>query len=291
MLEHFISTMRFDMFHLSPWVSGMHMAEFLVLSAEIGAHSWHHAYYVGTTFYIYQTLIALEVIKSTDFPVMERLCDLFKDTVFLGQRPLRNLLSCYQRWSGGTLSFPKGHCDTTNRMHNHSSGTGKKWTMKYVRDASQGGNHPHRGFNPMKISLLVLLARRNFVLDDDVLAWVHCSKPWPKVSGIISIWPYICVIDYSSRPARKTDKKPVLNETAILSLHDPSRRLKKSFLKSSEATFRSPRSTTLQSTSYAWRSWSKSTKPNIPPKILVTSVPVWQRDFWARPISISMICV
>lgn len=180
-LHQFINTKRFDIFYLNPWVSGLHMVENLHRASDFGAKAWHHAYYVGTTFHIYQTLLALEVIQPTDFPLMEKLCSRFEDTVFLGQRPSRNLLSCYQRWTGGSLSFPKGHC---NGMHTHSdsNGMGKKWKMKYVKDNSQGGNHPNRGFDPIKISLFSLLWSRNFALDDDILAWVYCSKPWRKAS-------------------------------------------------------------------------------------------------------------
>lgn len=186
LLHQFIDTKRFDIFYQSPWVSGQHMVENLVRASDFGAKAWHHAYYVGTTLHLYHTLLTLEVIKPADFSLMERLCSLFKATVFLGQRPSRNLLSCYQRWSGGCLNFPKGRCNGMH-THDHSNGMGKKWRMKYVKDASQGGNHPNRGYNPMKISLFSLVSSRNFVLDDDVLAWVYCSKPWPKASGVVSI--------------------------------------------------------------------------------------------------------
>lgn len=240
LLHQFIDTRRFDIFYQSPWISGQHMVENLVLASDFGAKAWHHAYYVGTTLHLYHTLLTLEVIKPADFAVMERLSRLFEAAVFLGQRPSRNLLSCYQRWSGGCLSFPKGRCNGMH-THDHSNGMGKKWRMKYVKDASQGGNNTNRGFNPMKISLFSLLSTRNFVLDDDVLAWVYCSKPWPKASGVISIWLHRRHVDHLHRPARKTHRTPVVNETAILLLHEPWKQFKKKFSKNSEATFRSPR--------------------------------------------------
>ena len=253
LLGQFIDTKRFDIFYQSPWVSGQHMVENLARASDLGAQAWHHAYYVGTTLHIYHTLLALQVIKHTDFPLMESLCSRFEGMVFLGHRPSRNLLSCYQRWSGGCLSFPKGRCNGMH-THNHSNGMGKKWSMKYVKDASQGGDHPKRGFEPMKISLFSLLSSRNFALDDDVLAWVHCCKPWQKASGIIWIWLYICRIDHSYRPARKTFKNIIANQTQVLSLHDPWKPFKKKFSKNSKATFRSPRLINSQSTSCAWRS-------------------------------------
>lgn len=240
LLNRFVDTKRFDIFYQNPWVSGQHMFENLVRASDFGAKAWHHAYYVGTTLHVYHTLLALEVINPADFPLMESLCSRFEGMVFLGQRPSRNLLSCYQRWSGGCLSFPKGHCNGMH-THDHSNGMGKRWRMRWVKDVSQGGDNPNRGFNPMKISLFSLLSTRNFILDDDVLAWVYCSKPWQKASGKIYIWLNICHVDCSYRPARKTYKKPVVSEMAILSLHDPWKPFKKKFSKNSEATFRSPR--------------------------------------------------
>ena len=181
-LYQFVNTKRFDIFYQAPWISGQHMVEHLSMASDFGAKAWHHAYYVGTTLHTYNTLVKLEVIKPSEFPLMERLCNLFKGAVFLGQRPSRNLLSCYQRWGGGSLSFPKGHC---RGMHTHThSQTGKKWGMKYVRDASQGGDNPNRGYDPAKISLFSLLSAQKFVLGDQVLAWVYCSKPWSKASQI-----------------------------------------------------------------------------------------------------------
>lgn len=153
----------------------------LANASSFGAKAWHHAYYVGTALHIYNTLIQLGSIQSTDFPLIEKLCLTFGDAVFMGQRPSRNLLTSFQRWSGGCISFPKGRCRGIH-AHNHSNDTGKKWSLKYVRDVSQGGNDPKRGFNPIKISIFSLLSSADFMLDDDVLAWAYCSKPWRKAS-------------------------------------------------------------------------------------------------------------
>lgn len=158
----------------------------LAKASRLGAKAWHHAYYVGTALHVYNTLIQLGAIKTTDFPVIEKLCLIFEETVFLGQRPSRNLLTCFQRWSGGSISFPKGRCRGMH-THGHSNDTSKKWSLKYVRDASQGGNDPKRGFNPMKISIFSLLASSEFFLDDDVLAWVYYSKQWPKARGLLFV--------------------------------------------------------------------------------------------------------
>lgn len=187
-LSDFIDTRRFDIFYQAPWVSGQHMVDNLARASDFGAKAWHHAYYVGTTLHIYHTLLKLEVINPTDFPLIEKLCNIFESAVFLGHRPTRNFLSCYQRWSGGCVSFPKGRCSGMH-SHSHTGGMGKKWSLKYVKDVSQGGNHPNRGFHPSKISLFSLLVKRNFSLDDDVLVWTYCSK-CNRVSGLVRKLPF-----------------------------------------------------------------------------------------------------
>lgn len=206
-LKQFRETKRFDIYYQAPWTSGQHMVKHLAGASALGGRAWHHAYYVGTALHIYDTLLKLEVIKSTDFPLMERLCDIFEAMVFLGHRPSRNLLSCYQRWSGGCLNFPKGHCNGMH-THSHSGNMGKKWSMKFVKDVSQGGNHPNRGFDPGKISLFSLLEAHNFALDDDILAWTYCSKPWKKASDMRISKTDVSSAHTQYRPRKRTSISP-----------------------------------------------------------------------------------
>ena len=179
-LHRFINEVRFDIFYQAPWTSGQHMAEHLSNAAEAGAKAWHHGYIVGTTLYTYHCLVLLEVITPDQVPLFERLCHLFEDSVFLGQRPSRNLFSCYERWSGGSIDFTKGHCSAIDNHRHPRSFRDKKWSMRFKRDFSKGGNHPIRAFNPTKVSLFSLLAGSNYMIDDNVLAWVYCSKTWHK---------------------------------------------------------------------------------------------------------------
>ncbi len=186
LLDQFVNTVRFDIFYQAPWTSGQHVAEHLSRASDMGAKSWHHAYYVGTALYVYHCLILLEVMTPDQVPVLEHLCQLFEDSVFLGCRPSRNLFSCYERWSGGSLDFTKGQCNTLHSHQNPRGSREKKWNLKIEKDISQGGDHPIRGFDPTKISLFSLLAAGNFVLDDDVLAWVYCSKSWQKAGCVLN---------------------------------------------------------------------------------------------------------
>lgn len=183
-LHKFVNTVKFDLFYQAPWTSSQHMAEHLSGASDVGMKGLHHGHYVGTTLYIYHCLVLLKVMTPNQVPLLERLCNLFEESVFLGQRPSRNLHSCYGRWSGGSLDFTQGKCNAIHGHHNAHGARERRWRMKFEKDASQGGNHPIRGFSPMKISLFSLLASSNFVLDDNVLAWVYCSKTSQKESDV-----------------------------------------------------------------------------------------------------------
>ena len=207
----------------------------LVNASSFGTKAWHHAYYVGTALHIYNTLIQLGAINSTDFPMVERLCLIFEEAVFMGQRASRNLLTSFQRWSGGCISFPKGRCRGMH-SHSHSNDTGKKWSLKYVRDVSQGGNDLKRSFNPMKISIFSLLSSADFVLDDDILAWAYSSKPWQKASGSHSS---ACLALMIGRPRLRIYNGYELKGTPNPSSHDPWKPFETKSLTNFEGTFQS----------------------------------------------------
>jgi hypothetical protein len=152
----------------------------------LGLKSWHHGYFVGTILHLYNSLISLGALRHDQIPVMESLCELFEDTIFMGQVPQRNFLSSYQRWLGGKLNISGKHY---HGMHDHSnnrrSSTGKKWTMECQRDVSQGGDSERRRFDPAKISLLSLIISKNSITDDEVLRFYKpatTKKVNPKFS-------------------------------------------------------------------------------------------------------------
>lgn len=175
-------TKSFDLYSQAPWISGQHMASFLSSSSNLGSKIWHHGYYVGIVLHTYNALLQLEVISPDQFPVLERLCDIFKGPLFNGQRPSRNLLSCCQVWSGATIYFDKERCDGAHGQHRHRSDRKtKKWELRHKEDLSKGGNDPRRCFDPAQISLFHLLASCGYLVDRTVLARIYCSKPSEKV--------------------------------------------------------------------------------------------------------------
>ncbi|RQM06501.1 hypothetical protein DH86_00003685, partial [Scytalidium sp. 3C] len=170
LLESFITTKRFDFFYQSPWVSGMHIVGDLARGGDCGWRLWHYGYFVGTTLHVYNALVQAKLMEATAIPILESLCDIYEDSLFLGKRNGHNVLSCWQRWSGGKVKIP------THGKRKHDIGGMRKWNFCGVADSSHGGNNTNRNFNPSKVSIFSLLVESRCIFDDKILAWVYLPK-------------------------------------------------------------------------------------------------------------------
>ncbi|KAL9608596.1 MAG: hypothetical protein Q9167_006586 [Letrouitia subvulpina] len=209
-LLKFKSTKRFDIFYSTPWTAGNHILYTLTGASTLGAYTWHRGSFVGTVLYTYHCLMLLKVLQPSDFPLFERICVVFEDTVFRGQRPKYNLCSCYNLWLGSKVDFTKRRANNNNRhhhqnMHDHAQGdninSGRKWSLRALKeDKSNGAEDAKRSFSPCKVSLFALLAEKDFVADDDdVLAWLYCNKAYGKAT-----WKDI----HRARTLRDNDPNP-----------------------------------------------------------------------------------
>lgn len=177
-LSHFVTTNRFDFFYQAPWVSGAHSVGHIAQAADAGSKAWHFSYLVGTLLHVYNALVQSKLIDPTAVPILEALCDVYEDVLFLGKRSSHNVLSCWQRWAGGKVAKATTHRNQTS-LTTLASGEvveNKKWHLCAVPDSSQGGNRWSRSFDPKKISLFSLLAGGASVIDDEVLVWVYLPK-------------------------------------------------------------------------------------------------------------------
>jgi hypothetical protein len=160
-LENWLMTPRFDLLIQSPWMSGEHMVENLVISARYGFKAWHHGYYVGLILHVYNTLVQTGQVRRDEMPVLEHVCELFSDEIFLGCRDAAKPYTAYKRWTGGHLKFT-GH-------HRHSSQASRNWDMCVKADPSKGGDKVCRAFTPGKVSLFAMITENKDVVDLDVL--------------------------------------------------------------------------------------------------------------------------
>jgi len=179
-LDNWLMTPRFDLLIQSPWMSGEHMVENLVVSARYGFKAWHHGYYVGLVLHVYNTLVQTGQVRRDEMPVLEHVCELFSEEIFLGCRAAAKPYTAYKRWTGGHLKFT-GH-------HRHSSQASRNWDMCVKADPSKGGDKVCRAFTPGKISLFALVTENKDVVDLDVLERVIArTAATPSVRDACSI--------------------------------------------------------------------------------------------------------
>lgn len=170
-----------DFFHLAPWIAGTHMLKNLTTASDYGLMAWHHNYYVGTILHLYNSMIALGALKPDQVPLMEALCAMFEDSVFLGTRPQRNFSSCFKIWMGSRLTLNRKGCRSMHSAYHHKTALGKKWAMEHVYDNSQGGNDDKRSFKPAKVSLLSLIVANKSATTDEILVRIYPPQKSGKV--------------------------------------------------------------------------------------------------------------
>ncbi|KAF2101264.1 hypothetical protein NA57DRAFT_72706 [Rhizodiscina lignyota] len=168
-LNGFVKTPRFDLFYQAPWACGAHELGHLAQCSDVGSKTWHFSYLVGTLLHAYNALVQAKLLDPTAIPLLEALCELYEDVLFMGKRSNNNVFSCWQRWAGGKVVRPPHRSKTEL---NQVATTDKKWHLCSIPDPSGGGNRWSRSFDPQRISLFSTLAARS-ALDDEVVAWIY----------------------------------------------------------------------------------------------------------------------
>ncbi|KAF9874967.1 hypothetical protein CkaCkLH20_07661 [Colletotrichum karsti] len=87
---------RFDFYHRAPWTAGSHMTEILYKASIIGQAICAKVPIVPSTLHLYNAL-RKSSFGLSEIPLMEELCELFKPTAFLGNRPDDNFASHFRR--------------------------------------------------------------------------------------------------------------------------------------------------------------------------------------------------
>ncbi|EQB54908.1 hypothetical protein CGLO_05221 [Colletotrichum gloeosporioides Cg-14] len=84
------------LYHQAPWTAGHHMAEMLARAHLLGHRITCEWNVVPSTLHMYNALCQSD-FNLPKIGLMEELCELFKETLFLGNRPDRNFVSHYRR--------------------------------------------------------------------------------------------------------------------------------------------------------------------------------------------------
>ncbi|KAK3622517.1 hypothetical protein LTR56_022146 [Elasticomyces elasticus] len=90
-LETFTGTARFDLYYQMPWTAGMQLSETLYGALEFGVALCRTRGIFG------------QMLHTPSSPLLEQLCDLFIDQIFLGERPKKNFQNILLRSIGGDL--------------------------------------------------------------------------------------------------------------------------------------------------------------------------------------------
>ncbi|KAJ0383635.1 hypothetical protein COL922a_010090 [Colletotrichum nupharicola] len=94
-LDTYIHKRIFDNYHSAPWTAGCHMAEMLYQAQLVGNYLFLHTI-IASTLHLYNAL-RQSPVKLPRIRIMDELCEMFHDTVFLGTLPEKNFLSWYRK--------------------------------------------------------------------------------------------------------------------------------------------------------------------------------------------------
>ncbi|KAJ5000700.1 hypothetical protein K4K48_002332 [Colletotrichum sp. SAR 10_66] len=95
-LDTYIHERVFDDYHSAPWTAGCHMAEMLYQAQLVGNCLFLHKTIIASTLHLYNA-IRQSPVKLPRIRIMDELCEMFHETVFLGTLPEKNFLSWYRK--------------------------------------------------------------------------------------------------------------------------------------------------------------------------------------------------
>lgn len=106
-LQSFVGHRRFDLYFQHPWVCGNHISNLLCMAMRQGLKLLNANGTAGAILSLYNMLRQLGPSMTTSIPIMEHLCTLLGDTVFLGPRPTTDFLKIFQRFLGAKVDHTK----------------------------------------------------------------------------------------------------------------------------------------------------------------------------------------
>jgi hypothetical protein len=162
---------RFDLYYQSPWVAGSHMAESLHCAMDMGLRLCNNEGFVAAVLHIYNAIRQLCLIDKIS--ILEDLCELFKEAVFLGHLPTTNFSSHFRRSLGGTLET----VSVSSPLHSRQ----RKTTIGLPKTMPSSGDKIRR-FLPTELSLFYKLHSDSYQPTLDFWSRVYANKPAAKLS-------------------------------------------------------------------------------------------------------------
>ena len=103
-LELYLKEVRFDLYYQTPWVAGHHILEVWSLATDFGLQLCDRTKYLAGVLHLYNLLIQVKALQEKG-PILESLCEVLKETIFLGSRPTMKYYTHFTRCIGGHIDF------------------------------------------------------------------------------------------------------------------------------------------------------------------------------------------
>lgn len=139
-LDGIVREPKYDLYFQNPFVAGDIMLHLNDLVRDFGKEICNHRHYVASVLHVYNALRCMEDIQP--IPLLDELCAIFEDIIFLGERPRRNFSSIFTRHRGGVPQYGE-----TSGQRGQDLGSNSMWAMKLQRKDVNNDNWEHKETN------------------------------------------------------------------------------------------------------------------------------------------------
>lgn len=169
---------QYNLYFQNPFVAGDIMLNLNDMVRDFAKALCNHRHYVASVLHVYNALRCMGDIDV--IPVLDELCSIFEDIIFLGSRPSRNFSSIFTRHRGGIPQYGEssGH-------RGQDLGSNSHWTMKLQRKDVDNDNWEHKETNCHRFGESV----DHSIFHKTTLDGSHmCDWYWAKSLGLTKAW-------------------------------------------------------------------------------------------------------
>ncbi len=165
-LDKYLAEKCFDLYFQSPWTAGFHMCEILHHSIDAGLRLCNSEGNVGAVLHMYNALRQISFMDAV--PLLDELCQVFKQELCLGSLPTTNFSSKFRRFLGGKIQ-PEPNSTSVNVRQSRRA-IGLPPSLPTAQDYV-------KRFMPGEISLFYELHNHGFRTTMDFWSRLYTRKP------------------------------------------------------------------------------------------------------------------
>ena len=102
-LESYSREIRFDLYYQAPWTAGCHIVQIITTAMFEGLHLCHDTGYLCALLHLYNALRNIDP-NFRQINLLNQLCEIWRDKLFLGTLPNKNFSSSFRRAMGSRLT-------------------------------------------------------------------------------------------------------------------------------------------------------------------------------------------